>query len=903
MDKLMDSAQLMDELARLQDELAGQQVEIEALRHANAALERQMTIDAQQADGMLSELVAQSDALKKANLHQLAQNNFIQRVMDTASPLLIVLGPDGRLKQVNKHCANELEALDKPLTDCVLDDWLSPYDSQQLANALPELPWTIHSPLFETVRRSGAYAAEHRLVGRDGKYRSYWLEATIQHSPQGKEEGAVICATDITAIKQQENLIRKEKLFKEVQRIAQLGHWELDIASGEFKYSDEFYRILKVESTLLTPSFKDYRNVIHPEDRDIFAEAYKASLKTRQPCGVDHRLQFPNGQIKWVHERFVTRYDEDGRPLRSIATVQDITSQREVEEQTRLAASVFDNSLNGILITNAKATILRINQAFSDIMGYSPDEVVGQKAGLFKSGRHDDEFYRELWRSLREQGKWQGEIWNRRSDGRIIPLWQNITSVRDSSGRIMHYIGAFYDLSEQKQSAEHIYRLAYYDTLTGLPNRQFCGELCDRALAHARRSGLSLAVLFLDLDRFKHVNDSLGHPVGDDLLRAVSQRLCGCVREEDTVARLGGDEFVILLANVSNALDVERVARKIISAITQPFNVEGHKLDIGTSIGISRFPTDGNNATTLIKHADLAMYEAKEHGRGSYRFYETKLTERVNERLFLESELRDAINWNELSVLYQPQFSLTGNKLVGAEALVRWNHRDKGLISPEKFIPIAEDSDLIVAVGEWVLLNACRQAKTWLDAGQELQRMAVNLSVAQIERSDILTTVRHVLHETGLPPERLELEITETAIIRQRHRDFQVLEQLRAMGIALAIDDFGTGQTSLSYLKQLPVTKLKIDRSFVMDIPQDNNDITITRAILSLGHSMGLTVLAEGVETIHQLNLLKSLECDEVQGYYFSRPVDARRFQIFFGNTNGGNQPNSFYKKGLINSP
>ena len=650
------------------------------------------------------------------------------------------------------------------------------------------------------------------------------------------------------------------------------------MSRDELTWSEEVYRIFELAPADAPSTFADFLILVHPDDRADVEAAYTASLNARRPYAIEHRLQFPDGRVKWVHERAFTHYDTDGRPLRSVGTVQDITSQHLLDEQLHLAASVFDNSLNGILITDTKARILKVNRAFSEIMGYAPDEVLGQKTSLIKSGHHDKHFYQTLWSTLEQDGKWQGEIWDRRKDGKLIPLWQNISSVRDSNGRVRHYIGVFYDLSEQKRTAKHIHHLAYYDVLTDLPNRQQFNERCEHGLEQARRKNQSVAVLFLDLDRFKHVNDNLGHPVGDELLRIVAQRLKGTLRHEDTVARLGGDEFIILLENTGSIYDIERVARKILATLAQPFMVHNHKLDIGTSIGISCYPRDGEDVTTLIKHADLAMYLAKEQGRGNFQFYESHLTERAKERLFLEGELREALNREELLVYYQPQFALTGDRLIGAEALLRWRHGELGMIPPDKFIPIAEDSGLIVSIGEWVLSTACLQAKALLDSGQGFQRMAVNLSGVQIERSDILATVRRVLADTGLPPEHLELEITETYIMRQAQRNIRIMEDLRALGVALAIDDFGTGQSSLSYLKLLPVDKLKIDRSFVMDIPQDNNDMAITRAILALGHSLRLTVLAEGVETAEQADFLKELECDEAQGYYYSRPLDAASF-------------------------
>jgi diguanylate cyclase (GGDEF)-like protein/PAS domain S-box-containing protein len=862
------------------DEIAQLRTEIEALRLAKAALERQLSLGTEQTETMLRGLEAQANALREANSRQSSQRAFTQRVMDTTSALVVVLRPDGRIRQVNRRFTEEMSSSGAAPEGRVLDDWLHPDERRELGVALMRLPWPVLSPLLETMRRIGAYAAEHRLLERKGQYRSYWLEASLQYDPQGKEEGAVIWATDITPLKQQqERLLRSESLLKEAQRIAQLGHWELDLTCDRLTWSQEVYRIFELDPTAGPIGYADFIALVHPDDRAAVDEAYTYSLSAKRPYAIDHRLLFADGRVKWVAERCVTHYDAAGRPLRSVGAVQDITVNRQAEEQLRLAANVFDDSLNGIVVTDADARIVKINPAFSKIMGYSAAEIVGRKTSLLQSGRHDEEFYRTLWTTLHREGQWQGEIWDRRKDGRSIPLWQSISAVHDAQGQLTHFVGVFFDLSEHKRSADHIHHLAYYDTLTELPNRQLFGERCEHALQRARCSGLSLALLFLDLDRFKYVNDSLGHPVGDDLLRAVAQRLKESLRHCDTVARLGGDEFIVLLEGVSSRRAIELTARRILAAFHQPFLVHGHRLDVRTSIGVSCYPDDGEDTTTLIKNADLAMYQAKESGRGDFRFYEAHLTTHARERLFLEGELRNALKRNELTVHYQPQFAFPDGRLVGAEALLRWRHPQRGWIPPDLFIPIAEDAGLIVSIGEWVLRAACHQAKAWMAAGLKTPRIAVNLSGVQIERSDILATVTRALADAALPPEYLELEITETFIMRETQRNIKVMEELRALGVSLAIDDFGTGQSSLRYLNRLPVDKLKIDRSFIRDIPGDSDEIAITRAILALARSLRLRVLAEGVETARQAEFLEEAGCDEVQGYYFGWPMEPTSFR------------------------
>lgn len=672
----------------MSDELERLRAEVEALRLANTALEAQMLAGAEQSDVMLREVEAQRNALRTAHQGQRTLSGFVQRVMDTAGSLVIVLGPDGLVRLANRRCEEALGEAARDLEGRALDGLLPEEERATLSTRLPALPWTVHSPLYETIRRQGNYSAEHRLAGCTGQYRHYLFDAAMLHDPQGKEEGAVVNATDITLLKKQEaRLRRSEFLLKEAQRLAHMGSWELDLATNRLSWSDEVYRIFEVDSREFGASYDAFLAAIHPDDREKVNQAYLDSLHAGKEYDIVHRLLFADGRVKWVNERCTTHYANDGTPLRSIGTIQDITHQREAEERLRLAATVFDTSLNGILITAPDGTILRVNQAFTEITGYTMAEAVGRTPQILKSEHHDDAFYREMWATLARDGGWQGEIWDRHRDGHVIPMWQSITAVRDDQGEITHYIGIFFDITEQKRAAEHIDRLAHYDALTDLPNRLLFNERCLHALERARRVGGRVALLFLDLDHFKHVNDSLGHPVGDALLQAVAQRLRQQLREEDTVARLGGDEFVIILEDMVSADDAERVARKLLETFVEPFSIRGHDLAMGFSIGISLYPDNGEDVTSLVKHADIALYRAKEQGRGNFHFFEPHLTQVAAERLYIESELRQAIRREQLIAYYQPQHNLDDGGVVGAEALLRWNHPELGMVSPSASSP------------------------------------------------------------------------------------------------------------------------------------------------------------------------------------------------------------------------
>lgn len=575
-------------------------------------------------------------------------------------------------------------------------------------------------------------------------------------------------------------------------------------------------------------------------------------------------------------------FDHRSRPQRlgeeiigQVWCFRDITERKRAEDRLRQAATVFDSTQEGILITDPDSRITAVNRAFSDITGYTEAEVLGATPRILKSGRHDEAFYQTLWKSLEVSGFWQGEIWNRRKNGELYPQWQTINSVRDAAGQVSHYIAVFSDISQIKHAQEKLLHLAHHDSLTGLPNRLLLRARLEHALERAHREGSQVAVLFVDLDRFKHVNDSLGHTLGDALLQKAAQRLKGLVRRADTVARLGGDEFTIVLEALQEAGDASRVAETLIRALADPFPIDGHELATSASIGIALYPRDGGSAENLLANADAAMYRAKEEGGGVYRFYTEQLTARATERVLLESQLRRAIQQDELFLHYQPQVDLASGRVIGIEALVRWQHPQQGTLSPARFIPLAEETGFIIPLGEWVLHRACAQAKTWLEAGAVFGRIAVNVAGRQIQRGDLVETVRRVLDETGLPAERLELEVTESCIMGQAESAIGMLQALRALGVRIAIDDFGTGYCSLTYLKRLPIDKLKMDQGFVRDLPNDENDAAIARAVLALGHSLQLTVIAEGVETRAQRDFLRAEGCEQAQGYLYSRPLDA----------------------------
>lgn len=592
-------------------------------------------------------------------------------------------------------------------------------------------------------------------------------------------------------------------------------------------------------------------------------------------------LQRPDDELRHCQVRSLPLRTRTGQRSGTGLLITDISGRIAHEAHMRQAVAVFDNTAEGIVLTDARARILSVNPAFTQITQYQEHEVLGRNPAIMKSGRHKAIFYQEMWGEINTTGFWQGEIWNRRKSGEIYPQWLNISTVRNAAGAVENYVGVFSDLSHIKRSAEEMERLAHFDPLTGLANRLLFGIQLKHALERAQRHGRQLAIMEIDLDGFKNVNDTLGHPAGDRLLQVIGSRLQELLRAEDIVARLGGDEFAVIIESASGADGVARIAQKIITALKLPVEVDVQQSFVSGSIGIALFPADGQDATALMKAADTALYVSKREGRNTYRFYAENMTRAVQLRHVLEQGLRQAIERNELELWYQPQIDLASGKVAGAEALVRWRHAEQGVISPADFLPVACETGLIIPLGEWVLRTACSQVQAWRQRGIDLEQIAVNVDGQQIVRSDFVETVGLVLAETGLPPAVLELEITEGFLLENAENGMGTAMRFAEMGVRIAIDDFGTGYSSLVYLKYLHANTLKIDKCFVGDLPGDDTSAAIIQAVVSLGHGLGFNLVAEGVETPEQRDYLKAAGCDLVQGYYFAKPMPAQEFEAW----------------------
>lgn len=581
-----------------------------------------------------------------------------------------------------------------------------------------------------------------------------------------------------------------------------------------------------------------------------------------------------NGEVypQWLSISAVK--DEEGALQYYMAMFLDLTEYKSAASKLRLHAQVFSHAGEGIMITDTELRILSVNRAFTAVTGYTEAEAGGRTPALLRSGRHGRDFYARMWESLREHGRWQGEIWNRRKDGELYPEFLSITTLRDEKGNVTNYIGMFKDITERKQTEDKLKYLAHYDSLTGLPNRALLQDMLQDVTDGCGRSGERLGVLFIDLDRFKSVNDSMGHDAGDKVLRQMGERLKRAVRAEHIVSRLGGDEFIVVLRGLKRADEALETARRVTELLERPFDGADNEIYMTASIGISLYPDHGHDLESLMRHADLAMYEAKSQGTGPQVFNEG-ISSAFLRKLRLERELRFAVERGELRLVYQPQVGLESGRLEGMESLLRWRHPELGMIPPSEFIPIAEETGLIREIGEWALGEACRQLGVWVREAREVPAIAVNLSGRQFMAPDLADTIRDIVRKAGCEPRQIVLEITESFGIVDMEAVIAALRELKSAGFRIAIDDFGKGYSALGYLKQLPIDILKIDKSFLTELTTDPKSEALTRAIIQMAQGMALRVIAEGVETHAQMARLRELRCEIAQGYYIDRPMPA----------------------------
>jgi len=677
----------------------------------------------------------------------------------------------------------------------------------------------------------------------------------------------------------------------------QEGLWDWHIPTNTVYFSPPFENILGVPPGSLEPTLEAIFNRLHPEEAESVKAVYqKLATGPQERIEIEYRLRSDAQLWVWVlAQGKVVEYTwQNGHdaadtktrtkiPVRAVGTISDISARVAAEQQLRRAAAVTEHMSDALAILNADETILSVNPAFVRATGYPAVELLGKPIALLGSGRHHAPFFDAIRRALKENGTWKGEIWNRRANGECYPEWLNISVLRDIRGEIKHYICIYSDLSTQEHVRKRLHQLAYYDTLTGLANREMFQDRLASTIFGAKREGYRIAVLIIDLDKFKEINEIRGYYIGDETLIGVGKRIEECVQNGDTVARLGADKFAVLLPHIHDAGSVAIVAEKIINTLCSPFDLTGEIIHLSLCIGISLYPQDGVSLEELLSRTELALNQAKKAGPNNYRFCSAEMTKDVHESFHMTAELHQAFELNEFVLYFQPLIDIVNNILVGAEVLVRWQHHNPpaAVISPGIFLPVAEKAGLMAKLDELILRKACRQLYEWQKQGFVLPRIAVNLSGSILEQTNLANLIINILQHTELPVHCLELEISEGFIMSRAEKAVVALDSLHKMGISLALDDFGTGYSSLSYLKKLPIDRLKIDQSFVRDLPGNAHDASIARAIIALGKSLGLKIIAEGIEKTEQCNFLQREGCDEGQGFLFGRPMPADQFYLW----------------------
>ncbi|BFM10306.1 hypothetical protein R50072_04590 [Simiduia litorea] len=740
--------------------------------------------------------------------------------------------------------------------------------------------------LAARAHKEGSFSYEAKHLRKNGTSFDCKTHVTAFKDNQGKVIFRAACLEDLTEQKlaqtqvqqllEQTQLLLNEKnstnrllesIFNRVTDcfVALDNNWRYTYVN---KKAAELFRSFGYNKNLLGRNIWDE---FPPVPGDPFHAAYHKAIDTQQAVYFEHYYQ-PWG--RWFENRVYP--SEDGLTIYFTET----TKNKKLEQKILQSDAIYQKTFNGVMITDLDGNILATNPAFSAITGYSEAEIVGKNARILSANKHTKAFYTEVWESLESTGSWQGEIWNRRKSGDAYPEWITINRIHHQQESEDRYLAIFSDISKIKQNEAALAHLAHHDALTGLPNRTQLFIRLKHSMDIAKRNKTMLALLMFDLDHFKYVNDSFGHAAGDQLLKLVTDKLSKRFREQDCLCRLGGDEFTLVLDNIASPDAAARVAEDIIQMLSKPWRLANEiEVRISASVGISLYPSHGDSAEELLQQADTSLYSAKAEGRARYKFFNQELTKIVRARLEVEAELRHAINKNELLVYYQPQFETNSNIIIGAEALVRWAHPSKGLIPPIHFIHVAEATGLISAIGTWVLNSACQQCALWFSQGLRDFTLAVNLSPYQFLHGDIEQSVASATAKTGFPAQHLELEITESTLMDREFDAIKIFNALRARGVRIAIDDFGTGYSSLSYLKRFPLDTLKIDRSFISDLPEDADDAAITQAIIAMAHSLRLKVLAEGVETEQQLKFLREADCDFYQGFLRSPAICAQDFE------------------------
>jgi len=742
----------------------------------------------------------------------------------------------------------------------------------------------LNENIKNTLEKNSPYRVEHRVLWPDGCIHWIYGAGEVFRDDDGNPLRMMGIAQDITERYKVDQELRDSQLDLELsQELAHIGSWSWDINTNLITWSKELYRIYGYDPNEYIGNLLGIIiNSSHPDDRERVKKSIINDSKFMLGNGeIEYRIVKPDGSQRIVKGIGKGVRDKHGKIIRRVGIIQDVTDKVLSENTMRKQSRALEQTEDLVMITDCHGCIEFVNQAFENTTGYSHLELLGKNPRILNSGEHDQAYFNNMWKTILEGKSYRDVMLNIRKDGTFYFEEKTISPLTDNNGVVTHFISTGKDVTSQIEDQKRMRFLAHHDVLTELPNRALFSDRLEHALDRRRESEEKLALIFIDLDRFKIINDTLGHEAGDRLLESLSKRLLECQRKEDTVARLGGDEFAVLLEDIKSIEEVASIARKLISSLSTSFILDNHELFVTASLGISIFPEDGTDTGTLLKHADIAMYRAKDLGRNTYQFYSSDMSSKAFQRLTVETSLRQALEKEEFNLLYQPQFDVNTGRVFGVEALLRWQHPEFGNVSPSEFIPILEETGQIIEVGAWVLRQACTQAAYWNNVHKDPIRISVNVSTRQFSSTSFNETLNTVLSETGLDPKYLEIEITESILLANTPNVQQSFDALLDKNVRLALDDFGTGYSSLSYLKRFPISMLKIDRSFIRDITMDPDDANIVEAIIALANSMNIQVIAEGVETEQQQAFLGERGCNAIQGYLYSPPVPAEELATF----------------------
>lgn len=858
--------------------------ELETLKTVNSALQKKVLTNLESMDFMLTQVEHKKAELEEKNFNLSSANELIDGITNSIDEFLVVTDNQGRITRLNRYAENILKCKSDQLIGSSPDHLLEDTALTEIIDCFPASSWDQRPYLYRAVYTESHFQKEVTFRDPLGQRRKisdkiFLLKGTLLYSQFGKEEGLILTGTDISVIKAKEQQKRAKdieehlKLLKET--VETIGHGiAMFSSSGEL----QLWNQPLIEITSLSKA--DFHFGQHYDK--IFVNNPVIQRIDEQPN--TDKIKDKKHQWLQVHQcGKLVECESSPMPKNGfVITTRDITQSRKNEEHIRLLSTTVEQSSSEVIITDTQGTIVYVNPMFTENTGYSAEEAIGKNSNIVQSGEMPVSFYQNLWRTLKNSKRWKGELINRKKNGEKFWQSMSITPIQDSEGNTTHYLSLKSDISKQKDAEKQLRYQAENDLLTNLPNRPVLLKQLEISIQKAKTDQTRSAVLFMDLDNFKDVNDTLGHMSGDELLKLVALRLRNCIKDKDIIARLGGDEFAIIQHDIQSANEPSTLAEKIIKTITSPFKVDDHLLHIGISIGITLIPDDGHSTSSLLSNSDIAMYSAKESSGSQYKFFDHDLQLSIQRKRQIEVHLHSAISDNELTLLFQPKINILTNEVIGAEALLRWDSNVLGPVSPNEFIPISEQSGLIIELGEWVLKRALYLISAWQEQGLKIPKIAVNLSPVQLKDVNLIPDIERLISNYKISTNLLELEITETAAMADPDFAETQLKALRELGITLAMDDFGTGYSSLSYLASLPIDRIKIDRSFVNDIQHSDQAKAIIESIIHLGNILKKKVIAEGVEDKSQLELLGQLGCHEAQGYYISKPIAADKFVTVF---------------------